>query len=67
MFKSKEYGRCNCIYKCQILCMHACTYLWTLTADDSMKNVKKKIWENAELKVKKYVPVHADLSLTMNI
>lgn len=23
-------------------CMHACTYLWTLTADDSMKNVKKK-------------------------
>lgn len=47
--------------------MHACTYLWTLTADDSMKNVKKKIWENAELKVKKYVPVHADLSLTMNI
>lgn len=28
---------------------------------------KKKIWENAELKVKKYVPVHADLSLTMNI
>lgn len=49
--------------------MHGCTctYLWTLTADDSMKNVKKKIWENAELKVKKYVPVHADLSLTLNI
>lgn len=49
--------------------MHACMYIFmnTITADDSMKNVKKKIWENAELKVKKYVPVHADLSLTMNI
>lgn len=33
--------------------MHACTYLWTLTADDSMKCKKKKKGDNAELKVKK--------------
>lgn len=47
--------------------MYVCIYLWILIVDDFMKNVKKKIWENVELKVKKYVSVYVDLSLIMNI
>lgn len=47
--------------------MYVCIYLWILIVDDFMKNVKKKIWENVELKVKKYVLVYVDLSLIMNI
>lgn len=47
--------------------MYVYIYLWILIVDDFMKNVKKKIWENVELKVKKYVLVYVDLSLIMNI
>lgn len=46
-------------------CMHV--HIFEHSLQMILWNVKKKMWENAELKVKKYVPVHPDLSLTMNI
>lgn len=48
--------------------MYVCMYIFmNINCRWFYEKCKKKIWENVELKVKKYVSVYADLSLIMNI